>query len=182
MAPNHRGHPRPRAGPRRAPARRRHPGRPAHEAPRWQPALRLHHRPQSASAGPRRCASTSATAAYVVGRYSGQYGSEDGDAATACPCAATTAGAFSAPVEISEHLEFGDGIALPTGSPTPRSVRARDLGVFDEPALTKRPSSNFITPGFARYGEYFSHIAPEGNKHLYSPAAPTRWSTRPSAC
>ncbi|MEZ4472749.1 MAG: hypothetical protein R3F60_18580 [bacterium] len=111
--------------------------------------------------------------AYVVGRYSGQYGSEDGMTRYyRLPLRRHDRRAFSAPVEISEHLEFGDGIALPTGLAHPALVRARDLGVFDEPALTKLTISNFITPGFARYGEYLRHIAPEGNKHLYFTSSP----------
>ncbi|MCA9527766.1 MAG: hypothetical protein KC549_15880, partial [Myxococcales bacterium] len=111
--------------------------------------------------------------AYVVARYSGQYGSEQGMTRYyRLALRRHDRRAFAPAPEVHEHLEFGDGLALPTGLAHPALVRARDLGVFDEPALTKLTISNFITPGFARYAEYLRHIAPEGNRHLYFTSSP----------
>ncbi|MBM4290724.1 MAG: aldehyde dehydrogenase family protein [Deltaproteobacteria bacterium] len=59
------------------------------------------------------------------------------------------------------------GLHQPTGASHPLLERARDLGVFDEGALTKITVSNFITPAYARYAELLRHIAPRGCAHLY---------------
>jgi succinylglutamic semialdehyde dehydrogenase len=59
------------------------------------------------------------------------------------------------------------GVHQPTGATHPLLERARDLGVFDEGALTKLTVSNFITPAYARYAELLRHIAPRGCSHMY---------------
>ena len=64
-------------------------------------------------------------------------------------------------------LDFAEGIRRPTGAAHPSLVHAAQIGVFDEPALTKLTVSNFITPAYARAAEYLQAIAPAGNQHLY---------------
>ena len=59
------------------------------------------------------------------------------------------------------------GVHQPTGASHPLLERARDLGVFDEGALTKLTVSNFITPAYARYAELLRHLAPRGTSHMY---------------
>lgn len=70
------------------------------------------------------------------------------------------------------RIDAAHGIALPTGVGHPLLERARQLGVFDEGALTKMTVSNFITPPYARYAEYLRHRAPLGLGHMYFTSCP----------
>lgn len=110
--------------------------------------------------------------AYQVASYHGQYSSVTGVTRYyRIPLRRHDRRAFEAPI-VPGPLEFGDGINLPTGAAHPLLVRARQLGVFDEPALTKLTVSNFITPPYARYAEYLQRIAPRHNPHLYFTSSP----------
>ena len=75
--------------------------------------------------------------------------------------------AFRVARTAAAELDMGSGVHLPTGAAHPLLERARDLGVFDEPALTKLTVSNFITRPYARYAEYLRVVAPRGCHHLY---------------
>ncbi len=70
------------------------------------------------------------------------------------------------------RVDAAHGVALPTGLGHPLLERARQLGVFDEGALTKMTVSNFIVPPYARYAEYLRHRAPRGLDHLYFTSCP----------
>lgn len=70
------------------------------------------------------------------------------------------------------RVDAAHGVALPTGIGHPLLERARQLGVFDEGALTKMTVSNFITPPYARYAEYLRHRAPKGLGHMYFTSCP----------
>ncbi|MGK0360938.1 MAG: 4-aminobutyrate aminotransferase-like enzyme/GNAT superfamily N-acetyltransferase, partial [Bradymonadia bacterium] len=115
--------------------------------------------------------------AYQVASYHGQYGAEAGlTRYYRLPLRRHDRRAFEtqaeAGMQVEAALEFGDGVIMPTGAAHPLLVRARQLGVFDEPALTKLTVSNFITAGFARYSEYLQRVAPKGNPHLYFTSSP----------
>ncbi|MCA9545655.1 MAG: hypothetical protein KC613_14720, partial [Myxococcales bacterium] len=106
--------------------------------------------------------------AYAVAEYAGQYGSPDGRTRYyRIPLRRGDRRAFAAPSPTATRLEMGQGVSMPTGLAHPLLTRARDLGVFDEAALTKLTVSNFITRPYARYAEYLRHVAPKGNPHLY---------------
>lgn len=110
--------------------------------------------------------------AYRVATYHGQYGAIDRVARYyRIPLRRHDRRAFDAP-RSAGPLEFGDGVVLPTGATHPLLERARLLGVFDEPALTKLTISNFVTAGVARYCEYLQRVAPQGNPHLYLTSSP----------
>ncbi|MFN3202165.1 MAG: aminotransferase class III-fold pyridoxal phosphate-dependent enzyme [Bradymonadia bacterium] len=64
-------------------------------------------------------------------------------------------------------LDAAHGVSEPTGAAHPQLVRARQLGVFDEGALTKLTLSNFITRPYVRYAEYLREMTPRGCGHLY---------------
>lgn len=111
--------------------------------------------------------------AYVVATYAGQYSEPTAMARYyRLPLRRHDRRAFAPPSPAIHHIELGDGLHLPTGLTHPLLERARDLGVFDEPALTKLTISNFITPGFARYSEYLQQIAPQGMGHMYFTSSP----------
>ena len=110
--------------------------------------------------------------AYKVATYHGQYGAVAGlTRYYRLPLRRQDRRAFERPTAPGP-LEFGDGVIMPTGAAHPLLKRARQLGVFDEPALTKLTVSNFITAGFARYSEYLQRIVPRGNPHLYLTSSP----------
>ncbi len=111
--------------------------------------------------------------AYEVDIFAHQYDRRDGMARYyRIPLRRHDRRALAAPTEPPARLDLGCGVHLPLGVGHPALDRARDLGVFDEPALTKLTVSNFITPGFARYAEYVRAIAPAGNAHLYFTSCP----------
>lgn len=111
--------------------------------------------------------------AYAVATYAGQYGEPTGMTRYyRLPLRRHDRRAFALPSKPVEHIELGDGLHLPTGLTHPLLERARDLGVFDEPALTKLTISNFITPGFARYSEYLQRVAPRDMGHMYFTSCP----------
>jgi 4-aminobutyrate aminotransferase-like enzyme len=106
--------------------------------------------------------------AYQVAVYHDQYGSETGRARYyRLPLRRHDRRAFKQPPLPSPVLDLGTGILAPTGDDHPLLVRARDLGVFDEAALTKLTISNFVTRPFVRYAEYLRVVAPRGTAHLY---------------
>lgn len=111
--------------------------------------------------------------AYCAASYHGQYGRIDRVARYyRIPLRRHDRRAFEPERGTLEPLEFGDGIVLPTGAAHPLLERARMLGVFDEPALTKLTISNFVTAGIARYVEYLQRIAPRHAPHLYLTSSP----------
>ena len=111
--------------------------------------------------------------AYEVAIYAGQYGRPEGLARYyRIPLRRHDRREFSAPRPPTATLDLGGGVHLPTGAAHPLLVRARDLGVFDEAALTKLTVSNFITRPYARYAEYLRHLAPRGCGHLYFTSCP----------
>lgn len=111
--------------------------------------------------------------AYLVEEMSGQYGEADGrsryyriplrryDRRTLPVVNAVQ----SERERVKSRLVWG--VHQPTGAFHPSLERARDLGVFDEGALTKLTVSNFITAPFARYSEALRAISPPGCAHLY---------------
>ena len=111
--------------------------------------------------------------AYLVEEMNGQYGEQDGRSRYyRLPLRRHDRRMLPVPSQIrtlrhqaSHQLSWG--IHQPTGSHHPLLQRARDLGVFDEGALTKLTVSNFITPPYARYAEAMRLIAPPGCAHLY---------------
>ena len=106
--------------------------------------------------------------AYEVARFAGQYGANDGlSRYYRIPLRRHDRRSFSVAPEVPATLDLGSGVACPTGPAHPLLVRARDLGVFDEAALTKLTVSNFITRPYARYAEYLQQLAPRGCGHLY---------------
>lgn len=111
--------------------------------------------------------------AYEVGLYAGQYGERHSMSRYyRIPLRRHDRRIFCAPEPAPARLDMGSGVHLPTGPADPLLVRARDLGVFDEAALTKLTVSNFITPAYARYAEYLRHLAPRGCRHLYFTSSP----------
>lgn len=64
-------------------------------------------------------------------------------------------------------LDAAHGVSQPTGVGHGQLERARQLGLFDEAALTKLTLSNFITRPYVRYAEYLRHMTPRGCDHLY---------------
>ena len=111
--------------------------------------------------------------AYEVALYSGQYGELNGMTRYyRIPLRRSDRRPFERPRAIPRRLRFDQGINLPTGISHPVLERARQLGVFDEPALTKLTVSNFITAPYARYAEYLQRVAPTGNPHLYFTSSP----------
>ena len=69
-------------------------------------------------------------------------------------------------------VALGSGVYAPTGPSHPALIRARALGVFDEPALTKLTVSNFITRPYARHAELMRSMAPRELPHLYFTSSP----------
>jgi 4-aminobutyrate aminotransferase-like enzyme len=104
--------------------------------------------------------------AYTVAIYAKQYGEADG-----------LARYYRIPLRRHDRRPFDEprpestldasGVFLPTGLDHPLLRRARALGTFDEPAITKLTVSNFITRPYARYGELLKALAPRGCRHLY---------------
>ena len=111
--------------------------------------------------------------AYEVEVFDHQYGRDEAQARYyRIPLRRHDRRPFSAPTAAPTRLALGDGVQVPLGIAHPAIDRARNLGVFDEGALTKLTLSNFITPAFARYAEYLRHRAPAGMSHLYFTSCP----------
>jgi acetylornithine/succinyldiaminopimelate/putrescine aminotransferase len=106
--------------------------------------------------------------AYEVATYTGQYGQDSGRSLYyRIPLRRHDRRPFATRPSEPEVLDMSAGIHMPTGPAHPLLVRARDLGVFDEGAMTKLTVSNFITRPYARYVETLQTLAPQGCAHLY---------------
>lgn len=106
--------------------------------------------------------------AYVVAEYHGQYGEPAGRARYyRVPLRRHDRRAFAALATPPDRRAMGLGVLQPTGPSHPLLRRARDLGVFDDGAITKLTLSNFITRPYVRYAEYIRAIAPAGLPHMY---------------
>ncbi|MFT7622343.1 MAG: 4-aminobutyrate aminotransferase-like enzyme, partial [Myxococcota bacterium] len=89
--------------------------------------------------------------AYTVREYTDQYGERSGRSRY-----------YRIPLRRWDRRAFANDEGV-----HPLLARARSLGVFDDPSLTKLTVSNFITAGFARYAETMRAMAPRGTNHLY---------------
>jgi 4-aminobutyrate aminotransferase-like enzyme/GNAT superfamily N-acetyltransferase len=110
--------------------------------------------------------------AYLVKTYDNQYGEEGAQSRyyrVPLHRADRRARAEASTQEAQPQLW---GVHNPTGAAHPLLTRARDLGVFDEGALTKLTVSNFITPQYARYAEALRLIKPRGTAHMYFTSCP----------
>jgi acetylornithine/succinyldiaminopimelate/putrescine aminotransferase len=106
--------------------------------------------------------------AYTVAIYAGQYGEMEGlSRYYRIPLRRHDRRAFEEPRPAEAALDVSCGVFQPAGPDHPLLRRARALGTFDEAAITKLTVSNFITRGYARYGEYLRALAPRGCPHLY---------------
>jgi 4-aminobutyrate aminotransferase-like enzyme len=106
--------------------------------------------------------------AYEVATYSSQYGEEGGRSRYyRIPLRRHDRRHFAPKANENRPLDMSCGVFMPTGAAHPLLLRARDLGVFDEGALTKLTVSNFITRPYARYVEMLRELAPQGCPHLY---------------
>ncbi len=110
--------------------------------------------------------------AYEVTLHYAQYGEPEGVARYyRIPLRRHDRRAFAAPPPPQTTCSFSDGVENPTGPAHPALVRARDLGVLDEPMLTKLTVSNFVTRPFIRWGETVRAIRPRGMEHVYFTSA-----------
>ena len=106
--------------------------------------------------------------AYEVATYGRQYGQDTGRSRYyRIPLRRHDRRQFTRNSQEKRVLDMSSGVFMPTGASHPLLKRARDLGVFDEAALTKLTVSNFITRPYARYVEMLRELAPEGCPHLY---------------
>ena len=103
--------------------------------------------------------------AYLVKMYGHQYGEDEGQSRYyRLPLRRYDRRGLTPPEPI-KHQAWG--VHQPTGAQHELLSHARDLGVFDEGALTKLTVSNFITPAYARYAEALRAICPPGCAHMY---------------
>ncbi len=111
--------------------------------------------------------------AYLVEEIAGQYGEPDARSRY-YRIPLRRADRRQSPLSLKRRSHQADsieqlswGVHQPTGQSHALLSHARDIGVFDEPMLTKLTVSNFITSPYARYAEAMRAITPPGCSHMY---------------